>query len=447
MDNAFDVIVIGTGVMGTTVAFACSSRKRRVAIIDGRPFGGTCALRGCLPKKVLVGAAEIVERVTGMEGKGVHGEIRIDWQKLIEFKKSFTDTFPAELERKLSKAGIESYHGEARFGSEDRIIAADQELRGRHIVIATGARPRSLGIPGEELLTTSEGFLDLERFPERIIFIGGGYISFEFAHIAASAGAHAHIFHRSIRVLGRFEKDIVDMLVKASREKGITIRTNVAVTGVKRKGRHLIVSTENSGEYETDMVMHGAGRVPALENLDLQTAGVRSGPGGIEVNEFLQSVSNPLVYAGGDAAAPGLPLTPVAVNQGEIIATNVLEGNKRSFDASVTPSVIFTNPPLASVGIDEKTAGDRGIDCRVIMEDTSSWYTSRRIGGAHSGFKVLIEKSSDLVVGAHILGAGTEEVINVFALAMRVGMTAAALREMIWSYPTSTSDIRYMLGE
>src|SRR6266404_2756579 len=192
-----DLIVIGTGAAGSSAAFECRSAGWNVGIIDSRPFGGTCALRGCDPKKVLVGAAEVIERTRQMAGKGVASEdVCIDWPALMRFKCTFTEPVPADREQQFLEAGIAVFHGRARFTDKTTIKVGNDTLTGRFVLVAAGARPATLNIPGEKYLTTSEEFLELDRLPSRIIFVGGGYISFEFAHVSARAGARVQILHR-----------------------------------------------------------------------------------------------------------------------------------------------------------------------------------------------------------------------------------------------------------
>lgn len=194
------------------------------------------------------------------------------------------------------------------------------------------------------------------------------------------------------------------------------------------------------------MVVHAAGRVPEIDDLNLNTAGVEWDGRGVKVNEFLQSVSNPAVYAAGDAAASGgLPLTPVAGYEGMIVAANLLKGNHQKPNYLGIPTVVFTIPPLASVGLSEREAREQGLKFRVKKEMTSGWYSSRRVGETYSGFKVLVEEGTDRILGAHLLGGQAEEVINLFAVAMRSGMRATDLKDMLFAYPTHGSNLPYML--
>jgi glutathione reductase (NADPH) len=194
------------------------------------------------------------------------------------------------------------------------------------------------------------------------------------------------------------------------------------------------------------MVVHAAGRVPEIDDLDLAAAGVEREKRGVRVNEFLQSISNPAVYAAGDAAASGgLPLTSVAGYEGNIVAANLLKGNHQRPNYLGTPTVAFTIPPLAAVGLRESEAHKQALKFEVRKGMTSGWYSSRRVGETYSGFKVLVEEGTDRILGAHLLGVQAEEVINLFAVAMRSGMRATDLKDALFSYPTRASDIAYML--
>jgi len=450
MSSNVDLIVLGTGAAAQSVAYPCRAAGWSVAIVDSRPFGGTCQLRGCDPKKVLVGITELVDWSRRMQGRGVSApDLTLSWPDMIRFKHTFTDPVPASVEQSFSEAGIDTLHGRARFINRTTLAVGDQLVTGRHVVIATGARHTPLHIPGEEFLTTSTQFLDLADLPHRIVFVGGGYIAFEFAHIAARAGAEVHILHRGDRPLQRFDPDLVAQLVQATRELGVQVALQTVVEAVEKQGDQLLVHARSGNQQRSvtaDLVVHAAGRVPEIADLDLEQAEIARRPDGVAVNEYLQSVSNPAVYAAGDAVASGgFPLTPVAGMQGDIVAGNLLEGNHRTPDYRGIPSVLFTTPPLAMVGLDEATARAQGLSYTVKHEDTASWYSSRRVGLRTSGFKVLVEEGTERILGAHILGLHAEEVINLFALAIRSGLRATDLKGMVYAYPTSASDVSYMV--
>jgi glutathione reductase (NADPH) len=238
------------------------------------------------------------------------------------------------------------------------------------------------------------------------------------------------------------------MLVAESRALGIEIDTETRVTRCARRGERFEVWTDGRrGErrIETERVVHGAGRVARLDPLDLDAAGVQRTRRGIAVTEHLQSVSNPRVYAAGDAVDAGQPLTPVAAMHGRVVAENLLRGNHRIADHRVVRSVVFTVPPLAAVGLGEEQARREGMDFATHFHDTSRWYSSRRIGEGRSAAKVLVARETGSILGAHLLGHGADETVNLFALAMRAGLTAADLREVLFAYPTKAGDAPYLL--
>ena len=450
MQESLDLVVIGTGAGGSSPASRCREAGWRVAVVDDQPYGGTCALRGCDPKKVLVGAADLVDWHRRMAGHGVAADARIDWPMLMRFKRTFTDPVSASREAAWQKLGIATYHGAARFIGEDRLAVAGLELQARHFVVASGAEPRRLDIPGEEHLRTSTDFLELDELPKRIALVGAGYIAFEFAHIARRAGAEVIMLGRE-RALAQFDQDLVQRLVAHTRTLGVDVRLNAPATAIEACGggyRVHFPGPRGDEALEADLVVHAAGRVPKTRELDLRTAKVKTDArGAVEVNEHLQSVSNPRAYAAGDAALPpgSLPLTPVATHEGLVVASNLLHGNQRKPDYRGVPSVVFTIPPLAGVGLTEAQARLQELDVRVKMEDTSQWYSNRRVNESCAMFKTIVDNGSDRILGAHLLGPYSEEVINLFALAIRHGLTTTDLKHQIYAYPTSGSDVAYML--
>jgi len=449
VQDKFDLVVIGTGTAGSTVASQCRAAGWSVAVIDSLPFGGTCALRGCDPKKVLVGTAELLDFSRRLLGKHtVKGKLTIDWPELIRFKRSFTDPVPKEKESSFEKVGIKSFHGRAKFVDGNSLEVTGQQLTARFIVIAAGARPASLGIPGEEHLINSTQFLELEQLPAEIVFVGGGYIAMEFAHVAVRAGARVTILHRGTRVLEGFDPDLVSSLSSRSEELGIALRTGTTVEAIEKSGSKFTVHARREGKktsFTCDLAVHAAGRVPDIDDLDLESAHVEREKKGVKVNEYLQSVSNPTIYAGGDAAASdGMPLTPVAGYDGKVIAANVLSGNQVKAEYDAIPTVVFTIPPLASVGMAEETAKRNGLRFRRNHMEIGGWYSSRRVGERTAAFKVLVEERSERILGAHLLGPAAEETINLFALAMRKAITASDLKQVLFAYPTHASDVQYM---
>jgi glutathione reductase (NADPH) len=447
-DRRYDLVVIGTG----TAAQVASSRVRTagwsVAVIDHLPFGGTCALRGCDPKKMLISGAEAVDLPRRMRGRGVVGDVKIDWRDLIAFKRTFTDPVPANHERRYAERGIDAYHGTARFTGPSTIEVDGQTLQGGHVLIATGARPVPLGLPGAEHVVTSDQFLELAELPARIVMVGGGYIAAEFSHIAARAGAKVTVLQRADRMLTQFDPELVGWLMEQFAEIGVDVRTGTAVEAVEAAGSGFRLRArlgDQTVAVEADLVVHAAGRGPDLESLNPELAGIAVEKGRLVLNEFLQSVSNPIVYAAGDAAAKGPPLTPVSSHDGRVVAANLLEGNKHRPDYRGVPSVAFTLPPIASVGLSEAEAHAGGLKFQVNKGNVPDWYTARRVAETVYGYKTLVEPETGHILGAHVVGPHADEVINIFGLAIRNGLTADQIKQTIFAYPTSASDVGYML--
>jgi glutathione reductase (NADPH) len=449
MDQQFDLVVVGTGVTSAVVS-RCREAGWTVAVIDSRPFGGTCALRGCVPKKILVGAADAVHAARDMADHGVPAAtLTLDWPALMRFKRELIGPTTERTEESWARMGIAQIHGRARFVGPTTLAVGADRLTARHVVIAAGAVPAPLGVPGEERLITSDQFLDLDRLPREMVFVGGGYIAFEFAHVVARAGVTATIVHRGARPLEGFDPDLVDALLARTRALGIRVELETEVRGVEpAPGDRLMVRGSRRGaevRIETDLAVHSAGRIPDLDDLDLDAAGVKRERHGVLVSDHLQSVSNPAVYAGGDASALGPKLTPKADHDAGVLAENLLHGNRRRVDYTGFASAVFTLPPLASVGLSEAAARATGRRVRVTHQDTAGWFHSRRVGETASGFKVLIDDDNGQILGAHLLGPHADEVINLFSLAMRARVPVSELQQVLYAYPTYGSDVRFMV--
>lgn len=450
MSEEFDLFVIGAGMAGTTAANKCAAQGWRVGIVDALPYGGTCALRGCDPKKILRRGAEVIDAAHLMHGKGItEGTVSIDWPALMAHKRGFTDGVPQGMEDELVGNGVATFHGSARFTGPNQIDVNGTRHQAKRFLIASGARPRSLTFPGQEHLIDSSDFLDLDRLPERIVFVGGGFISFEFAHIAARAGTSCVIIDHGEHPLKEFDPDLVDLLVERTRSTGISVQLATTIRSVTPTAAGLDVALERDGEtfvIGADLVVHGAGRVANLDGLNLDAANIASTPRGVTVTGHLQSTTNPAVYAAGDCAdTPGRPLTPVAVFEGKVAASNMLKGTTTTPDYTAVPTTVFTIPELNRVGALERDARDSGADITVRHLDTRGWYSTYRVGETTAATKIIIDKNTDTILGAHLLGPGYAELINILSLAIKLGLTTRQLKSMTATYPSLGSDLGSML--
>jgi glutathione reductase (NADPH) len=446
--ESYDLVVIGTGTAAQVAAGQIRQAGRSVVVIDHLPFGGTCALRGCDPKKTLRSGPQAIDWARRMYQRGVAGNLRIDWRELITFKRTFTDPIPMGLKANFTKQGIDAFHGIARFHDSDTVIVEDRALKARSILLATGARPVTLGFPGAEDALSSDAFMELESLPKRIVMIGGGYIAAEFSHLAAFAGASVTVLQREATMLPRFDAELVGWLMTAFQNLGIDVRAEHAVIRVESSCNEFRVTAQapsGVSEFVADLVVHAAGRVPNLAELNLSAGHVEAENGRLRLNEYLQSVSNPIVYGAGDAASQGPPLTPVSSHDGKVVAANILGGNRHRPDYRGVPRVAFTLPPIAAVGLSEAAARAQTPKLRVNSANVSGWATARRVGEPVYGYKTLVDEETGRILGAHLVGPHADEVINLFGLAIRHNLTVDDLKTTMFAYPTAASDIGYML--
>ena len=450
-EREFDLVVIGAGTGGSGVARMVAGAGWKTAIVDTLPYGGTCALRGCDPKKMLVAVTEGIDWANRMASKGlVAKDMSIDWPEMIAFKRSFTDKMPPMIESGLEKAGINTLHGNAQFTGPNSLEIDGRVVRAKNFHIATGARPMTLGIPGQDLLITSTEFLGLTEKPTRIVFAGGGFIAMEFAHISSRAGAaEVTVLQQGKRPLVQFDPDLVDRLMDSTKQMGIDLHCEAKVQKVEMAAEGFVVSYSTPGGPRTvtcDLVVHAAGRVPNIDTLNLEAIGVESSRKGIKVSEYMRSTSNPNVFAVGDCADSGPNLTPVSAIEGRTAGKNLLAGKDvRVVKYPPIPSVVFTLPPLATVGLSEQAAQSQGLKFDVKFQKTDGWYSSKRVGATHAASKVLVENETGQILGAHIIGPGAEEQINLFAMAMGAGLTANQIKGSIFAYPSYASDLGSMV--
>ncbi|AVR44205.1 NAD(P)/FAD-dependent oxidoreductase [Christiangramia fulva] len=445
----YDVFVIGSGMAGMTVANKCAAGGLKVGITDELAYGGTCALRGCDPKKVIIGATEVRDFAHRLKGIGIDTVPQVNWKDIMAFKQSFVNDMPPKIEKGYKQNGIDTYHTAVKFISENTLQLGKDHITANNFVIATGAKPRELTFEGGHFALSSTEFLNMKDLPGSMLFIGGGYIAFEFAHIAARCGSKVTIVHRGKHPLKNFEQDIVKHLIDATRDLGIELILETEVLKIEKKNDDYLVSGksgETMSEFKVEAVFNSAGRPPAIFDLDLVKANIAYSEKGIEVNSFLQNTTNKKIYAAGDSAdTNGLPLTPIAVMEGHIVASNIIKGNKKEVNYPPTPSVVFTLPVLTGVGLTEEQARNKEVQYKVNYQSAENWFNAKRLNVKQYAFKTIIDKNTNSLLGAHIIGPNAEEIINIFAIAIKTGIKVAELKKMIYTYPTMASDIPHMV--
>ncbi len=449
----FDVIVIGTGTAGQTAAFDLAAEGYNVAIIESSSTpGGVCALRGCQAKKWFYEVSELVARCNHLQNIGITTLPQVDWQQILIEKNKFTSDVPQNTINNLRGNGVTFIEGQATFIDKLTISVNNTSLQASFFIVTTGAEPMALPFEGNENMITSDDFLELKALPERVAFIGGGFISFEFAHFAARLGCRkgeVYILEANDKVLSPFDQDMVRQLVEASEAEGISIQTKVSITSIKKSTTGYTVVLESGADLEVDLVVNGAGRTPNIDSLNLQGAGVDFSKRGIAVDQHMKTSAD-TVFAVGDCAE-SLQLARVADMEAHVAARTIIatkNGEKSAgIDYSTTPAVLFTYPQLGSLGKTEEQLKEENIKYWKSYDTQLSWPTYRRVGLKYAAYKIMVDKD-DLILGAHFISDNTTGLLNTFKQAMRDKIPVTRLHEnnIMAPYPSRESDIVYMLS-
>ncbi len=445
----FDVLIIGGGNGGIGAALPARKANLSVAMVESRDLGGTCPNHGCTPKKVLVAAGHALHEI---ERARVHGiavdKPRLDWAALIDREKGLIKDVPKNTERGLLKRGVEIVRGEAALIAPNAARIGDRTIEAKAIVIATGSKPRPLPIPGADKMITSDEMLSERELPASVVFVGGGVIALEFGHIYARAGAKVTILEVLPQLLPALDADAVKQLAAESERIGITIHTGVKVKAIQSERGNLGVVFEKDGRelnVAAARVVNGAGRIANVDTLRLEAANVAHDRGRIALDPYLRSTSNPNVHVCGDAVPSTPQLSPVATYEGDIVGRNIVEGPRHKPDYASVPASVYTVPALASVGLTEAAAREKGFKIGVHTTDMLSWFSARTYAETVAWSKTVVDEATDRILGVHLVGHSGEELINLFALAMGLGITATQLREKVYAYPTFTSDIKNLI--
>ena len=449
----YDAVIIGSGTAGQTAAYALRAKGLNIAVVEKSDTpGGTCALAGCQAKKWFYEGMEVMAKSAHLSGKGVLSAPRVAWSDFLKEKNKFTRTVPGNTVEGFKKTGIHVISGAAHFKDERTLSVDGNNISAHHFIIASGSRPMPLPIKGIEHAITSDQFLELPSLPDRFVFVGGGFISFEFAHFVARLGdssdRQTFILEAAPRPLGPFDNEMVDLLVAASEVEGIAVRTNVIITAIEQKNDGVRIMTENDDPYPADMVVNGAGRMADIDNLGLDRIGVEHSRRGIQVNARMQT-SQPHIYAIGDCAAT-IQLARVADSEAMVAADAILgtasNTNVSGMDYSAIPSVLFTYPQYGMVGYTEDFLKREGIPYTKSVGKELTWPTYRRIGMKHAAYKILVGASNEFL-GAHILSDNAAGIINSIRLAMlnRIPVATLYQQSVMAPYPSRESDLLYML--
>ena len=447
--EAYDVVIIGGGNAAFSVTVPTRKAGLKVAVIEERELGGTCPNRGCTPKKVLVAAAHALHEIGQAHVHRIKvGKPKLDWAALIDREKEMIEGIPDSLEETLQGRGVELIRAPAKFKGTNTVEAGGRTLEAKTIVIATGSTPRPLPIPGAELMITSDEVLSERKLPDSVLFIGGGVIALEFGHVYARAGAKVTILEVLPQLLPALDADAVEQARKESERIGIDVHTGVKVKRVEKTNKRLRTVFEVGGKemsVKSDRVVNGAGRIANVAQLDLDAGKIAHEGFRVAVDETLRSTSNPSVYLCGDVLSGPPQLSPIATYEGRLVGRNIVEGPRHKPDYASLPSCVYTIPALATVGLSEAKAKEKGVKTRVQVNDMEYWFSTRTFAETLAWSKIIVDEGSDAIVGAHFVGHAGEELINIFGLAMKHGIKASEIRDFIFAYPTFSADIKSML--
>ena len=446
---SYDVVIIGGGNGGMGVTVPTRHAGLKVAMLEPAELGGTCSNRGCTPKKVLVAAAHALDTIARAGAHHIDvGPAHLDWAALIGREKRMIAPIPDSLSSAMEKRGVHLVRAHGHFVAPNAVRAGGHIYEAGNIVIASGSRPRPLAFPGAELTITSDDVLSQTLQPRDVVFIGGGVIAFEFGHIYARAGTRVTILQAGGRFLPRHDAGAVEQILAETRRLGIDVRGSIGVKAIAPVGDRLRVTFEEDGMERTvdaDRVVNGAGRIANTEGLDLESGEVALDRGRLLHDEYLRSTSNKAVWIVGDALPDTPQLSPLATYEGRLAGHNIVDGPKHRPDYAAIPACLYTIPAVASIGLTEEDARDRGLDVHVAVSDMHDWLSGRTFAETVAWAKVISDKDSGRILGAHIVGHGGEELIHVFALAMRHGITTADFGDMVYAFPTFAADMRHMM--
>jgi glutathione reductase (NADPH) len=442
-DFDFDLFVIGAGSGGVRAARMAADFGATVAVAENDRVGGTCVIRGCVPKKLLVYAAHYAEDFEDARGFGwTVGEVRFSWPGLIAAKNREISRLSEIYTDALQQAGVAIVRGTAKVIGPQLVAVDDRRISARHILVATGGRPVKPAIPGIEHAITSNEAFELASLPKRVLIVGGGYIAVEFAGIFRGLGAEVALSYRGAQILRGFDDDVRNHLHEELQKKGIRVLLDSTVSRLDRGPDGSLKATLSgggSGEMVFDAVMYATGRNPATSALGLAEIGVKlDARGGTVVDDFSRT-SVPAIYAVGDVT-DRIALTPVAIREGAAVATTLFGGTPVAIDHQNIPTSVFSQPPIGTVGLTQHAAIARYGSAEVYRTRFRPLRHTLTGRDEYSMMKLVVDPASQRVVGAHMVGADAPEIIQGIAIAVNAGLTKAQFDATTGIHPTAAEE-------
>jgi len=439
----FDLFTIGAGSGGVAASRRAAAYGAKVAIAEGRRVAGTCVLRGCVPKKLLVYGVHFADEIEDAAGYGwTIGPSSLDWAKLVAAKDREIDRLHGIYVKMLQDSGVTILDGWAQIVGPNEVRIGERTIRARHILIASGGRPEKPAIRGIENTISSDEALDLKTLPRRMVIVGGGYIAVEFAGIFNAGGVEVTELIRADRILRGFDGDIRSHLTTEMSKRGVAIRAGVQVAAIEKSAAGYRLATEAGEIIETDLVMYATGRVPNTAGMGLERVGVTLNKrGAVAVDEW-QQTTVPSIFAVGDCT-DRISLTPVAIAEGRAVAETLFNRNPIRMDHHNVPSAVFSQPPVGSVGLSEEAANAIA-PCDVYravfrpMKHTLSGRDEKTM------MKLVVDRTSGTVLGAHMVGADAPEIVQGLAIGVKAGLTKAQWDRAVAIHPTAAEEFVLM---
>jgi len=439
----YDLFVIGAGSGGVRAARIAANYGAKVAVAEEYRVGGTCVIRGCVPKKLFVYASHFSDDFEDAAGFGwTVGETKFDWKTLVSRKDKEIDRLNGIYIRNLEKAGVEILDGRATVKDAHTIQIGghEREITAERILVAVGATPFLPDIPGIEHAITSNEAFHLEELPKRVVVVGGGYIAVEFSGIFNGLGVETMQLYRGPLFMRGFDDDLRDLLSEEMTKKDIDLRMNSDIVSIEKKDGELHLKLNDGDTISTDCVMYATGRTPNTKGLGLEDAGVKLGMAGeVVVDDYSQS-SVDSIYAVGDVTDRA-NLTPVAIREGHAFADSVYGGKDVKVDHSIIPTAIFSQPEMGTVGLTEAQAREQYDEVDIYKTAFRALKNTLSDSQERTFMKLIVDARSDKVLGVHIMGSGAGEVIQAIGIAVTMGATKAQFDATIAVHPTAAEEL------
>ena len=440
-DFNVDLFVIGAGSGGVRTARMCAQQGLRVVVAEAQYLGGTCVNVGCVPKKLFVYASSFVEDFRAAKGFGWQvGAHTFDWPTLRDNKNREIERLNGIYANLLDKAGVELVTGWAKILGPHQVEVSGQIYHCEKILIATGGVPFVPDFPGSDLAITSNDAFYLDELPERILIVGGGYIAVEFAGIFNGLGVETHLLYRGALFLRGFDQDVRDTLREEIEKQGVKIHFSTDIEKIEALGGGYKATLNNGESLEAGLVMYATGRRPNIDALGLENTGVKTRDNGaIVVDEYFQT-NEPAIFAIGDVIGR-VELTPVAIKEGMALTKTLTTGVPTAVDYSNIPTAVFSQPCTASVGLTEERARSQyGDDLRIYRSRFRAMKETLGGGEGKVFMKLIVQDSSDRVIGCHMVGEGAGEIIQGIAIALKCGATKADFDATVGIHPTAAEE-------